>query len=333
MSRGHANIALFIPHIGCPNQCSFCDQHSISGAQQAPTPQEVAQTCQQAVSAMGKRAQQAEIAFFGGSFTAIDRAYMTALLEAASPFVAAGQVGGIRLSTRPDAIDAEVLTLLKRHGVTSIELGAQSMRDEVLALNRRGHTADQVRQAARLIRQHGFALGLQMMTGLYGDTPEGARYTAAELAALRPDQVRIYPTVVLEGTLLAKLLGSGAYVPMGLEETLPLAAELLSYFEERGISVIRLGLHASREVEARMLAGCYHPALRELCENRLFLQRILEQTQQLPKGPIAVYCNPRDRSKAAGQKRSNLQYLEHMGYPCTLYTVEDLPLGRVRVAR
>ena len=182
----HANIALFVPHIGCPHRCSFCDQNAISGAERPPEPADVTAACETALQSLGSRAAEAEIAFFGGSFTAIDRGYMLRLLDAARPYVRAGKVRGIRLSTRPDAVEPEVLSLLREYGVTTIELGAQSMDDRVLALNGRGHTADQVRRAACRVREMGFSLGLQMMTGLPGDTPEGAWYTARELASPLP---------------------------------------------------------------------------------------------------------------------------------------------------
>ena len=200
----HANIALFVPHIGCPHRCSFCDQNAISGAECPPEPADVTAACETALQSLGSRAAEAEIAFFGGSFTAIDRGYMLRLLDAARPYVRAGKVRGIRLSTRPDAVEPEVLSLLREYGVTTIELGAQSMDDRVLELNGRGHTADQVRRAACRVREMDFSLGLQMMTGLPGDTPEGAWYTARELAALSPAEVRIYPTVVLDGTRMGE---------------------------------------------------------------------------------------------------------------------------------
>lgn len=175
----HANVAIFVPHNGCPHQCSFCNQRSITGQQVQPTPQDILSAIQVAKSSQNAQIRETEIAFFGGSFTAIERSYMCALLNVAAPFVKDKTFSGIRISTRPDAIDDEILTLLKQYGVTSIELGAQSMDDSVLVHNQRGHTAEQVRTASRLIKSYGFSLGLQMMTGLYGDTVNGARDRAA----------------------------------------------------------------------------------------------------------------------------------------------------------
>ena len=201
MKRG--NIALFIPHNGCLHQCSFCGQSTITGHSRQPAPEEVSWAVEEALRHTSPQDTQWEIAFFGGSFTAVDEAYQTALLEAAVPYVRQGIVQGIRISTRPDAIDGRILRRLKDYGVTAIELGAQSMSDAVLKQNQRGHTAQQVQQASQAIRKLGFSLGLQMMVGLDGDTLEGAFDTARKLAELRPDTMRIYPTIVLPHTPLA----------------------------------------------------------------------------------------------------------------------------------
>ena len=209
----HSNISIFVPHIGCKHQCTFCNQREITGQQYCPGADDVISAAQQAKRDLGERTKNAEIAFFGGSFTAIKRSYMTELLEAAYPFVKDGSFYGIRLSTRPDAIDREVLDILRGYGVTSIELGAQSMDDDVLKMNRRGHTAADVEKASALIKEYGFSLGLQMMTGLYGSSDEKDRETARRLARLSPETVRIYPTVVMRGTELYGLYSRGEYSP------------------------------------------------------------------------------------------------------------------------
>ncbi len=178
MSRKHSNISIFVPHIGCPNKCSFCNQRYITGVCKGPGADDVGAAAAAAQSSKGYDPATTEIAFFGGSFTAINRNYMTDLLEAAAVFVRDGSVRGIRISTRPDAIDEEILGILKGYGVTSIELGAQSMNDRVLKMNNRGHTVRDVENASALIKRHGFELGLQMMTGLYGDSDSSAIHTA-----------------------------------------------------------------------------------------------------------------------------------------------------------
>ena len=198
----HSNIAIFVPHVGCPNMCSFCNQHSISGEEDLPTAEKVAQICEQAMREVANKGNT-EIAFFGGSFTAIERGYMLELLRSASKFVGKDGFKGIRISTRPDYIDEEVLELLKSYGVTAIELGAQSMIDEVLLANNRGPCAEDVVNASRLIKKQGFELGLQMMVGLYKSTTEFEYETMSKLLSLR--NCTIYPVIVLNGTRLAEL--------------------------------------------------------------------------------------------------------------------------------
>ncbi|MBE6753532.1 MAG: radical SAM protein [Ruminococcaceae bacterium] len=329
MKERHANIAVFVPHNGCPNQCSFCNQRTISGAAQQPTPADVAAALQEHAARLegGAVWDRGELAFFGGSFTAIERDYMCSLLEAAQPFLRAGVIDGIRCSTRPDCIDSEVLACLKGYGVTAIELGAQSMDDRVLALNRRGHTAQQVREASGLIKAEGFELGLQMMTGLYGDSNEGAINTATEIAALQPDTVRIYPTVVLRETELAQLYQAGVYTPQTTDEAAELCATLLPIFAERGIRVIRVGLHAEENVERNYVAGAYHPALRELCESRIFLRRMTGLAGQYTAVDYRV--NPRDVSKALGQRRCNIDMLKKQGIEGRIIQDAAVPQGEI----
>lgn len=327
----HANIALFIPHAGCPHACSFCNQRVISGKNEPVSPQQAVRELEEGIAHLGKRAQEAQLAFFGGSFTAIDREYMLALLDAVYPYVADGRISGVRCSTRPDCIDEQVLCLLRERGVRTIELGAQSMVDRVLELNERGHTAQQVCDASRLIKAHGFELGLQMMTGLYGDSDEGAEYTARRLAELEPDCVRIYPTVVLRGTKLAGLVDTGEYQPPGVEQTVPLCARLLEFFHSRGIPVIKLGLHAECSVESEYVAGAYHPALRELCESRVYLERAVRALGECASSSVDIYVAPGSVSKMTGQKRCNISSLSRMGYDVRIRTDSSLGIFELAV--
>lgn len=325
----HANVALFVPHNGCPHQCSFCNQRSITGCQTQPAPQDVLNAVQIAKNSLGTDTRQAEIAFFGGSFTALERGYMVSLLEAASPFVKDGTFAGIRISTRPDAIDGEILALLKKYGVTAIELGAQSMDDRVLSRNGRGHTAKQVEQASERIKESGFSLGLQMMTGLFGDTAQGAVETAHKLAALRPDTVRIYPTIIMRGTELGEKYLAGEFHTLSLDETVSLCAGLLDFFESRGISVIRLGLHSSPDLERDMLGGPWHSAFRELCESHRLLQKmsIFLKENHTPKGYIIIGVNPKTVSAAVGQRKSNLTALKELGYEAKIVQDESVKIN------
>ncbi len=221
---------------------------------------------------------------------------------------------GMRCSTRPDCISEEILALLKAHGMTAIELGAQSMSDEVLQLNRRGHTAEDVRRASELIKRSGIELGLQMMTGLYGDSEAAVIRTMEEFIALAPATVRIYPTVILEGTHLGELYKSGEYRTFDFEQTVELCARMLREFTAAGISVIRMGLHASEDVEKAMLGGVYHPAFREICESRIFLGDMKKALSDKEKGDYIIYTDARNISRATGQKRCNIEALSALGY-------------------
>lgn len=304
-----AAVAIFVPHLGCPHRCSFCDQKTITGSANLPHADDVRRAAERALEC-GASPENTEIAFFGGSFTAIPESYMTELLEAAKPYVDAG-FRGIRLSTRPDAIDEKILTKLKSYSVTSIELGAQSMCDDVLLANERGHTAADVERAARLVKQFSFTLGLQMMVGLYKSTPEKDLYTAERLISLAPQEARIYPTVILKGTRLGELFLSGEYIPYSMETAVSLCSKMLDMFENAGISVIKLGLHSSQEVESDMLGGLYHPAFRELCESRRYRDNMEEL---IGADKSAVFTVPkRNLSKALGQKRENISYFGKKG--------------------
>lgn len=332
----HANVALFVPHRGCPHDCCFCDQRAIAGVTAPITPADVTAACERALMSL-KDGVTAQIAFFGGSFTAIEREEMTALLEAAQPFLQTGRFDGIRISTRPDAVDEEVLGLLKHYGVTAIELGAQSMDDRVLAASHRGHTAAHTVAAAKRIRAHGFLLGLQMMTGLPLDTDEGALATAQAFCELSPDTVRIYPTVVLRGTALAKAYEQGLYTPPALDETVRLCARLLTLFEhEHHIRVIRLGLHDGETLKTNVLAGGYHPALRELCEGHLYVNTALAVLTHM--GPcakeqeITLAVAPKAVSRMIGQRKCNLTLLKSHGFSVRVKGDETVPLWEV-VAR
>lgn len=297
-----------------------------------PTPDEVRAACETAIGTMTADAKHAQIAFFGGSFTAIPRDEMETLLKAAYPYIQQGAFGGIRVSTRPDAVDDEVLSVLCRHGVTAVELGAQSMCDAVLEENRRGHTAAQVEEAARRIKKHGLSLGLQMMTGLPGDTDDGARITARRLADLQPDTMRIYPTLVIDHTPLAQRYREGTYQPQTLEQAVALCAQLLTFFEdERGIPVIRLGLHAEKDMEGHCLAGPFHPAFRECCESYRFLQKISKNLSKSGQSNGTVFVHPACLSQAIGQNKGNIRALQAQGYTVHIAGDVTVPLKEIRL--
>lgn len=308
-SNKHGNISIFIPHLGCPFKCSFCAQNDISGTAKAPTAEEVREIIKTAYDRTSPEERlNMEVAFFGGSFTAIPKEYMTALLTAAKPYInpfCEDGFKGIRISTRPDCIDDDILTILRESGVTAIELGAQSMNDSVLGLNNRGHSADDIRRSAGLIKAYGFETGLQMMTGLYGSSPEDDLYTAKEFIKLSPDTVRIYPTVIIKGTELGRLYEQGEYIPYPFEECIDVCAAAYEKFTENNIRIIRLGLHAERSLEEKMIGGYYHPAMGELVRGRIFRNRL----ERILNGQTAEARVPRRLiSIAAGHKNANKAY-------------------------
>lgn len=277
------------------------------------TPEQVTALCQDSIASLPPD-REAEIAFFGGSFTALSRQTMTDLLEAAFPFVEKGPFAGIRISTRPDCIDPEILALLARYQVRAIELGAQSMDDFVLEQNKRGHTAKDIENASHLIRESGFSLGLQMMTGLFASDPEKDWRTAEELAKLQPETMRIYPTIVLAGTQLAQWYEKGLYHPQTLSEAVTLGAGLLGFFEEKSIPVIRMGLHDEPSLRRSRIAGPYHPAFRELCEGRLMAFRAEKILKNQGTGHYQMGVSAGGVSKMLGHGAFPVEYLHSLGY-------------------
>lgn len=320
----HANVAIFVPHNGCPHQCSFCNQRQITGQNAQPAPGDVVNAVNIALKSGKCSGENSEIAFFGGSFTAIDKEYMESLLKSAYPFIKKGCFKGIRISTRPDCIDSGILQVLKNYGVTSVELGAQSMDDGVLYANHRGHTSNDVRIASELIKDAGFSLGLQMMTGLYKSDDKKDIKTAEDLISIKPDTVRIYPTVIMKNTELETLYNNGLYKAADVDESVNLCAKLLCMFEKSGIKVIRLGLHSSEGIENDRVAGPWHPAFSELCQSKILLDKLLNEIKEkkIKSDCINVCVNNRTVSKLTGQKRNNIKQLENMGFGVKI-TIDD----------
>ncbi len=324
MKKG--NISIFVPHLGCPQQCSFCNQKTITGKQSQPTTDDVRNAVE---TALKRKGYEYEIAFFGGSFTAIDRDYMISLLSTAHEYIDNKRVKGIRISTRPDFIDEEILEVLKKYGVTSIELGAQSMDDEVLKANLRGHTSKDVENASKLIKEHGFELGLQMMTGLYLDTDEKAIETAKKLIALEPDTIRIYPTVVLKGTYLAELYEKEIYTPQSVDDAANLCTKLVPMFEQKGIRILRLGLHSSPDIKKNMVGGAFHDSFGEIVKSRYMLNKILEY----PVGSYEIMVNSKSISKLKGNQKRNIYFLIEKGYNIKITVNDRLDVDELRIIK
>ena len=302
-------IPIFVPHLGCPNDCVFCNQRKISGSL---FPASAAQVTEALTRAKGI-SEHGELAFYGGSFTAIPLLEQGRLLAAAQPFRADGFLQSIRVSTRPDAVTAEKLEFLRSFGVETVELGAQSMDERVLRCAGRGHTAAATRTASALVRQSGLRLILQMMTGLPGSSPESDLRTAQELIALQPDGVRIYPTVILRDTALEALWKRGEYRAHTVMDAVVTNTPIVRAFQAAGIPILRLGLNPTETLSGgEAVAGAYHPALGELIYSRIFLEKAREAIRALGRLPreIELLTAPCDVSKMTGQKRANLLALQ-----------------------
>ncbi len=311
MTARNSIIPVFVPHLGCPNDCVFCNQRRISGHTEPATAQTV-KTAIENAAALFPKGTKRQLAFYGGSFTAIPVAEQTALFEAAKPYLDDGTISSIRLSTRPDAIDAETLARLKKYSVQTVELGAQSLCDNVLWLSNRGHTAKEVEEAARMVKQEGFELILQMMTGLPGDTDESCIETAKRIIALRPDGVRIYPTVIVRDTELYDMWKAGTYKEHTVSDAVRVCAKITKLFDEAGIPIIRMGLNPTEDLSGGdAVGGAYHPALGELVRSRMMLDKAVELLDGIePDKRVILGVNKSDVSKMIGQHRCNAEALK-----------------------
>ena len=305
--KTHANIPIFIPHLGCPNQCVFCNQRHISGVSFFD-PTTVDREIATALATIPEGVE-VEIAFFGGSFTGIDRGLMIELLEIANKYIQNGSVCSIRCSTRPDYINSEILDILWRYGVRTIELGLQSSSESVLLSCKRGHGFSHEETACRMIVEAGFSLVGQMMIGLPGSTHESELETARFIIRMGAAAARIYPTVVFKDTELCDMARSGDYQPLRLEDAVSRSAAVLDLFNDAGVEVIRIGLCASENLanENTYYAGPNHPALGELVISRLFYRRMKKAlAAKNCKGRVAVFgISTGSTSKAVGQKKEN----------------------------
>ena len=310
MAARHINIPIFIPHLGCPNKCVFCNQRTISGVNEFDISR-VRETIEAALSTAD--GAECEIAFFGGSFTGIDRELMLELLEISKEYLDSGRVSSVRCSTRPDYIDGEILDILERYGVDTVELGLQSSSDEVLRLCDRGHTKAHEKRATELLYERGFNFVGQMMIGLPGATLEDELETARFIIDSHASGARIYPTVVFKDTELCEMAKREEYPPLSLDEAIRRSAAVLKLFLDAGVKVVRIGLCASENLAAdeTYFAGPNHPALGELVENELYYEEIKKGIDSLIKKSknIKVEVARGALSKAIGQRKKNRKRL------------------------
>lgn len=309
----HCNIPIFIPELACPHQCVFCNQEKISGTFSVPKPNEIAEIIDSYLETIPKN-RVINIAFFGGSFTGIPRNEMIAYLKEAYKYVMSGEVQGIRISTKPDYITEEILDILEQYGVTAIELGAQSTNNKILVKSGRGHKFDAIENAAKLIRKRNFELGLQMMLGLPHDTLELSIQTANDIVRLKADTTRIYPTVVVEGTVLEKMYHKGDYKVLSLEEAVFWSKEVLKIFNKANIKILRVGLHPSEELELgkSLVAGPIHPSFKEMVLSALWFDILTEKLKK--KGVVTIQVSKQQLNYAIGYKGVNRVNLKTKGY-------------------
>lgn len=308
MSNKYYIIPIFVPHRGCPHDCVFCNQKKITGSLKDITYEDVVETINTYLDTIDRENSYIEVSFFGGSFTGIPMEYQNRLLKAAKEAYDEGRIHAIRLSTRPDYIDRDILDNLKRYSVSVIELGVQSMDDEVLVASERGHSPKDVMEAAKLIREYGFKLGLQMMVGLPKDNKNKDIYTAEEIIKLKPDFVRIYPALVIKDTYMEQMYQNGEYKPLTVDEAVEICKEAYMRFTRNGIKIIRIGLQPTEQINLGrdVVAGPFHPAIRELVESSLLndmmgycIEKFFSDSKE-----ITVNVSPKDISRLYADKKS-----------------------------
>ena len=327
MTKKHVNIPVFIPHLGCPNMCVFCNQRFISGVNEF-IPENAAQTIENTLSTVRGTDTECEIAFFGGSFTGIDRGLMISLLDLAEGYVRSGDVKGIRMSTRPDYIDPEIIEILKRYTVSAVELGIQSFDANVLEKSKRGHTAEQSEKAMFMLENAGFITVGQMMIGLPGSTRESEKECAARICELGASAARIYPTIVFRGTELAQSADRGKYTPLTLDEAVVRSADVLEIFTSRGVECLRVGLCESDNLhsESSYYLGPNHPSLGELVYSEIYRRRMTEQLSHADifGKDVVIRVPAADLSQAIGQKQKNINHIrEKFGVKSVKITGSD----------
>ena len=306
MPTSYRIIPVFLPMLACPHRCVYCNQYVISGQQKLPSLEEVTALIDRNLQTIPPDSHK-RVAFFGGSFTCLPEPVQNRYLDAVQPYLQEGCIEGIQLSTRPDYIDEKILQNLKSKGVTLIELGAQSLDDDILRRSGRGHTVADVKNASLLIRQYNIGLGLQMMIGLPGDTKEKALHTAELIVAFGASCTRIYPTLVVDGTALAEDYRMGKYAPLTLEEAVGWCKALYRSIQIAGVTVLRMGLHPTKDLREgeHLLAGPFHVSFKELVLTELWHDRIAEQIAREGREDITVMVPPGEMNYAIGYASAN----------------------------
>ncbi len=317
MSNKHYIIPIFVPHLGCPHSCVFCNQKRITGLSTNVTKKDVEEKIEESLKTIPNTKEKLEVAFFGGSFTGIEKEMQKDLLSVPYYYKKEGIIDEIRLSTRPDYIDINILNLLKTFGVDTIELGVQSLDEDVLNASGRGHKKEDVYKAIRLIKDSNFKLGLQMMIGLPKDTREKSLFTAKQIADKKPDCVRIYPTLVIKDTYLEKSYLNDIYTPLSLEKAVDISTDLLLLFEYYNINVIRMGLQPTEKISLGkdVVAGPFHPSFRQLVESNIYKMILEKYFKDLGNFKtfgqrLIIEANKKEISNISGQRSQNINYIK-----------------------
>ena len=313
-------IPIFVPHLGCPNNCIFCNQKKISGQTKMVNAKDVEDTIEYYLKNFKDDNKYVEVAFFGGSFTAIEKEKQEELLQAVQKYIHDKKVNSIRISTRPDAIDKDILKMLKKYHVKTIELGVQSMNNYILNRSQRGHTVEDVKKASKLIRWNGFILGHQMMVGLPESTKQDEINTAKELIKLKPKIVRVYPVLVIKDTPLAIEYENKEYTPLTVTQAVERCKEIVELFNKHKINVIRIGLQNTEEISdpsketSQVVAGPYHPAFRQLVESSMWYDSLLNGIKKINTKVIKVkiIANPENINNIIGHKKENVLKLKEV---------------------
>ena len=311
MSKKEYIIPIFIPFLGCPHDCAFCNQVKITNYKDNINKENTIRQINQYLSYFPKNENLKEIAFFGGSFTGLDEKVMISYLEIALNYKKKGIIDRIRLSTRPDYINNSILDILKKYEVDVIELGIQSLDNEILNANERGHSKEDSIRASKLIKDYGFKLGHQIMPGLYKDSFDKAIKTGLESIKMNPDMVRIYPTLVIKDTKLEKLYKEGLYKPLSLDEAIEISSRLYMIYSYKKIPVIRIGLQPTENINEKkdVVAGPFHPSIRQLVEtniHKIYLEELINKYRL--KDKIKIHTSNREISIIAGNKKANKNY-------------------------
>jgi radical SAM enzyme (TIGR01210 family) len=328
--KKHYVIPIFVPHLGCPNDCVFCNQKSISGEQKQITTEDIQKTIDYFLENIKEKNSYKEVAFFGGSFTGIDIETQEAFLKTVYEYIKKGKINSIRVSTRPDYINARILKMLKKYKVKTIELGVQSANDYILKKANRGHTFEDVKKASKLIKRYRFNLGYQMMVGLPDSTKIDEINTAKALIKLRPEMVRIYPVLVVKGTQLEKDYNEGKYKPLTVIQAVEICKELVFMFNKKNIDVIRIGLQNTDEIsepgneQSEVVAGPFHPAFRQLVESSLWYDAIVTKIKKMNAKvkEVEVTVNPANVNNVIGHKKENANKLKEL-YDVDLIIKQD----------